>query len=257
MLGRFSMKHITLCLGLALMVLAAGCSSSMTSESFVRTGYNFSQINNVAIIDVVGAVTSDSAKAQIADEFSKQLMQKGFAPVQRDYIQRLLRDNGFTNEGLSPEAYAIEVGRLLGYKAVMIVNLPNFDYEASITAKILEAQDGSALWIASGSTELPAKPIDLMPSDPFANFGQPSAPMESLDNNEPLSSGERRALGRLIERMCRSLPDRNQVWMVAAETVSPGTSKVVEQPVVREPRCYNEPKKIPVLWDLWPGNWGK
>ena len=85
------MKHVVQSLGIALLILVAGCSST-SSESFVRAGYNFTQINNIAVIDVVGAIQNESAKAQIADEFSKQLLQKGYAPVQRDYIQNITLD---------------------------------------------------------------------------------------------------------------------------------------------------------------------
>lgn len=262
MLGRFIMNKVALSVGLALLVLTAGCSSTMTSESFVRSGYNFSKIDNVAVIDVVGAVTSETAKGQIADEFSKQLLQKGYAPVQRDYILRLIKDTGYSDEDLSPEAYAIEVGRMLGYQYVLIVSIPYFDQEASITGKILETQDGSALWIASGSTEMGLAEAGDLGSDPFGNslFGQTPQPMDTMVDNSPLSSEQRKAISKLVTRMCESLPDRTQAWMVAVEAEPASTISEPDrpnEPVVQKQRTWQKSKKIPVLWDLWPGNWGK
>ena len=260
MFGRMIMKQMALCLGLTQVMLIAGCSS-MTSESSVRAGFNFSNINNVAVVDVVGAVQSEGVKAQIADEYSKQLLKKGYAPVQRDYIMRLLSDNNYTNNGLSPEAYAIEVGHLLGYEAVMIVNLTHFKPETSMTAKILEVKDGSALWIASGTTEIGTDAVNTMPDNPFDNpmFGQPAHPIQATVDNSPLSPKQMKQMSRLIERMCESLPDRSLPWMAVESkpTSSPDEVVTPDQPAAHQSRTYKTHKKIPVLWDLWPGNWGK
>ena len=133
------------------LLLVGGCAQS-TSKSYVRAGYDFAMMGEVAVVDVVGEIHGEAAKNQIADLFSMQLLRKGFSPIQREHVMRLLGESGFRRGELSPEAYAIEAGRVLQVPAVLIVTVPTFGLEPSLTAKIIEVQNGSALWMGSGTT---------------------------------------------------------------------------------------------------------
>jgi len=139
--------HIGLLLTLSLGLL--GCAVS--SESYLRAGYDFSGLDQVAIMDVVGVIQCEGVKKQIEDGFTAQFLQKGYAPVVREYVRRRLDQNGFDGRDLSPEVYAIEAGRVLGVPAVLVISVPTFGDEISMTAKLIEVEAGSVLWMGHAS----------------------------------------------------------------------------------------------------------
>ena len=127
---------------------AAGCA---TGESYFRVGYDFSQIDKVAVVDVFGGVTSDSARNQISDFFVMELLKKGYAPIERAHVQALLKEQEFqASEITSPKGVA-KAGKILNVPTIIVVNIPKFSEEISITAKMVDVEDGSILWMGSGS----------------------------------------------------------------------------------------------------------
>jgi len=132
---------------LAAVLIAAGCS---TGESYVRTGYDFSRLEKAAVVSIEGPI-SGAAKNQIADFFNMELLKKGYAPIERSQVEALLEEQKFqTAEITSPEGIA-RAGRILNVPTVMVVNIPNFRDEISMTAKLLDVEDGSILWMGSGA----------------------------------------------------------------------------------------------------------
>jgi hypothetical protein len=124
-----------------------GCSSG---ESYVKPGYNFAELNKVAIVDVQGDVSGEAAKNQIADFFSMELMKKGYTPVERAQVQSLLKEHEFQASDLTTDEGAARAGRILNVPVVFVVNIPNFGDEMSMTAKMIDVEDGSVLWAGSG-----------------------------------------------------------------------------------------------------------
>ena len=143
---------------LAWLVLAlSGCSSSFfglsePSDSYVRSGYDFSQVDLVAIVDVVGAVKSDVIKNQISEYFTAQLLKKGYAPVERQRVQGLLNLDEIGMDHVHPELYAVEAGQVLEMPVVMIISVPSFGKDTSITAKMIDVNSGTALWLGRASS---------------------------------------------------------------------------------------------------------
>jgi hypothetical protein len=129
--GDKTMRVQLYCL-LAWLVLAlTGCSSgflslSDPSESYIRAGYDFSKVEMVAIVDVVGAVDSEVAKNQVAEYFTAQLLKKGYAPIERQRAQGLLSQQGFSTDRVHPELYAVEAGQTLQVPVVMLISIPSF-----------------------------------------------------------------------------------------------------------------------------------
>lgn len=225
---------------LAGMSLLVGCTSpTPNSESHVLEGYDFSYHHLVAIVDVVGEIESERAKNQIADLFTLQLLRKGFGAIQRDLVMQRLREAGFEKENLSPEAYAIEAGRVLQVPAVLIIHVPTFGKEASLTAKILEVQNGSALWLGSGSAGKSDKSYAVATQDPFAeplgnsifqshgmtvgNVEQPESPME-----EPVTAAltptELAPFKTITRDICKSIPQRTPDMNSQSDYALPGFS---------------------------------
>jgi hypothetical protein len=223
---------------LAQISLIIGCTSpSPNSESYVRAGYDFADHDLVAIVDVVGEIESEHAKNQIADLFTLELLRKGFAPIQREHVLRLLRESGFEKGDLSPEAYAIEAGRVLQVPAVLIIHIPTFGDEASLTAKILEVRNGSALWLGYGSGRKPDESWAVATRDPFQEqlsgsiFQSHGMTMENPEQPEaavdgPVTSAltpRELAPFRIITRdICKSIPQRTAEMSSQSQYPLPG-----------------------------------
>jgi hypothetical protein len=141
------MKKCIVLLALAA-ILVSGCSSS---ESYVRAGFDFSKVEKVAVIDVIGPIDSDSARNQIADYFTMELLRKGFTPIERMQVQSLLKEQKFQSEGLTSSDEAVKAGKILNVTTVMIINVPQYQGKMSMIVKILNVEDGSILWLGSGS----------------------------------------------------------------------------------------------------------
>lgn len=129
-------------------IVSGGCS---TTKSTARHGYDFSKIDTIAIIDVEGKVPNEAIKNQIGDFFVIELLQKGFAPIERSEVQVLLKEQDFQMSGTTSNEGVAKAGQILNVPVVMIINVPRFGDEISITAKIVNVEDGSILWVGSGS----------------------------------------------------------------------------------------------------------
>ncbi|MBP8302887.1 MAG: hypothetical protein KBE04_02020 [Phycisphaerae bacterium] len=210
---------------LATLLLVCGCSSGGSGgESYVRAGYDFSKVDVVALVDVSGVIESESIKNQIAEFFSKQLLKKGYGPIERPQIQRMLAESGQSLEDLKKEAYAIEAGRVLALPVVLAVHVPNFGMETSITAKIIEVDQGSTLWVGSGAVGRRRASWLSMSDDEFSSgfssgiFNNAQGPYTTSEEQKKreqerraqrtLTVQEAREVEKVVKEICKSLPYR-------------------------------------------------
>lgn len=208
------MKIVIYMLVIAIL-FAGGCYSGRV-ESFPRVGYNFGTVDKIAIVAVEGTVKSEPAKNQIADLFSMELLKKGYAPKERASVAALLKNQGYQASDLMTEAGAAEAGKILNVPAVLIINVPQFDDEIFITAKMVDIEDGSVLWLGSGS----GKTGQLLSTLSFGALGGASARGEEElfggiaggllggAADQPLSPQETERAQRVIKKMFRTLPSR-------------------------------------------------
>ena len=143
----------TVCLNVLLIAIlfVIGCSKG---ESYVRAGYDFSQLNKVAVVEVAGVVEGDAAKNQIADFFGMELLKKGYAVIERAQVQALLDEQDFQASDLTRADDAARAGRILNVPVVLVANIPLYQEEMNMTAKMVNVEDATILWMgsASGST---------------------------------------------------------------------------------------------------------
>ena len=142
------MKIVVVCAVVVAVMLIGGCSSG---ESYVKAGYDFTKLDKVAIVDVQGDISGEPAKNQIADFFGMELLKKGFEPVERAHVQTLLKEQKFQTSGLTSQDGAAKAGRILNVPAVLVVNIPNFGDQMSMTAKMIDVETAGILWMGSGS----------------------------------------------------------------------------------------------------------
>jgi len=126
-----------------------GCA---TGKSTARLDYNFSEVYKIAVVDVLGPLGNEGAKNQLADIVSMQLLQKGYAPIERAQVVTILNEQKFQVDNSStPEDQAVKAGKIMNVPTVIIVNVTEFDEDISMSIKMLDVQDGSILWVGSGS----------------------------------------------------------------------------------------------------------
>jgi hypothetical protein len=142
------MRMLLACL-LTAAVFAGGCATQV-GESQGRVGFDFSGVDKVAVLDVSGAA-SEAVKNQIGDYFVLELLKKGYAPVERQQVQELLKEQQFqTTTGITSTEGAVKAGRILNVPAVVLVSIPDNEEEVSLTAKMVSVEDGAILWQATG-----------------------------------------------------------------------------------------------------------
>ena len=203
-------------LGIVLIVVG-GCSSA---ESQFRAGYDFSGLDKIAVVDVIGPVGGEMAKNQISDFFVMELMKKGYAPVERAQVQSILAEQKFQSGGLTPEEGAVRVGQILNVPAVVVINIPAFAEDISMTAKMMDVEDGSILWIGSGSGTTGRTLSTIFGAAAGAGAGAVAAgeDKEVLGGlaggvlggvaGRALSPQKAQKTQEIIKKMCKTLPSR-------------------------------------------------
>lgn len=195
----------------------AGCS---TGESFSRAGYDFTALDKVAVVDVIGAVSGEGEKNQIGDFFVMQLLKKGYTPIERSQVQSLLKEHEFQASDITTSEGVAKAGRILNVPAVLVVNIPNFDEEMSITAKLIDVEDGSILWLGSGT----GKTGRFLSTVAGAAAGAGAGAAVAGEGNETtgvivggvlggvagqaLSPQKATRVKEVIEKICKSMPSR-------------------------------------------------
>lgn len=142
------MKQIYFFILLSVCVLLGGCT---TGSSHARSDYDFSSIDRVAVIDVEGDLAGEVAKNQLAGYFVMELLKKGYTPIERAKVQALLKEQEFQASDITTKEGMARAGKILNVKTVLLINVPKFDDEISMTARMVDLEDGSILWLGSGT----------------------------------------------------------------------------------------------------------
>ena len=223
------MKNVIYMLAIAVLLIG-GCNS--TQESSSRTGYDFSAVDKVAIVAVEGTVRSEAARDQIADFFAMELLKKGYAPMGRAQVRALLKEQVTEPEELTTPEGAIEAGQLLNVPGVLTIEIPHFSEEIAITSKLINVEDGSILWLASGSGKAPGSFPDIFwfasgeqadagiglggeddrllggPIDGGPIGGGPMGGVLGSVSGQALTTKEAKKAQSIVKKMCSSLPSK-------------------------------------------------
>jgi hypothetical protein len=143
-----AMKTVCVCALLSVLVVG-GCATGK-GESYIRAGYDFGRLDKVAIVEVSGAVAGDAAKNQIGDFFAMELLKRGYTVVERAKVQALLKEQEFQASDITSDEGAAKAGKILTVPAVVIISIPTYKEDMNMTAKMVDVQDASVLWLGSG-----------------------------------------------------------------------------------------------------------
>jgi hypothetical protein len=220
---KYIMRTVYICTLLAALIIG-GCSSGK-GESYLRADYDFSKVTKIAVIEVSGAVRGDAVKNQIGDFFSMELMKKGYTPVERAQVQALLKEQKFQASDVTTNEDAAKAGRILNVPVVMLINIPTYKEEMNMTAKIIDAEDGSILWIGSGSGSTGKTFTTILGAAAGAAAGAAVAGGDTRDKvaggviggvlggvaGQALSPQQAEQVKKIIKKVCAELPYRTPV----------------------------------------------
>jgi hypothetical protein len=130
------------------LIILSGCSNS---ESYYRPDYNFAAVDKIAVINVVGPVGGEAARNQISDFFNMELIQRGYDTIERSQIHELLKEQKFQASSVTSDEGAAQAGRILNVPVVMLINVPKFDNDIQLSAKMIDVETGSILWMGNAS----------------------------------------------------------------------------------------------------------
>ncbi|MHC4624213.1 MAG: hypothetical protein ACYS4W_09960 [Planctomycetota bacterium] len=213
------MKEIGMYVLMIMILFVWGCSSG---ESYFRAGYDYSKIDRIAVTSVEGNVGGEAARNQIGDFFVGELLKKGYAPVERAQVQSILEEQKFQSSDITTREGVARAGEILNVGAILVVSVPKFGEEMSLTAKILDVEDGSILWMGSGSGSTGKTLSTIFGAAAGAAAGAAVAGSDSSDKviggvaggvmggvaGRALSPQEAEKMHEIIEKMCESLPPR-------------------------------------------------
>jgi len=212
---RTSIVTVTLSVLLIPFIVSGGCSAG---KSTPRHGYDFSSVDTIAVIDVEGKLSGEAVKNQISDFFVIELLQKGYGPVERSEVQALLKEQEFQMSGTTSDEGVAKAGRILNVPVVMIINVPKFGDEITLTAKIVNVENGSILWMGSGS----GKTTGLLTTIGGAAAGVVAGAAVAEDSDAAMIAGgivggaaghtlapqAAEITQQIIQQMCESLPSK-------------------------------------------------
>ena len=165
----------------------------------------------------------------IADKLSTSLaikaMKEGafdyvIKPLELAQVRALLAEQQLEVADLTTAEAAAETGRILNVPAVLVVSIPHVGEEISMTAKIVDVEDGSFLWMGSGSGKsggtlgemfgfipgVGGEPEEAGAGDEMFTEVMGGVFGEMADR--ALSPAEERHVRQLVRKICRSLPER-------------------------------------------------
>ena len=211
------MKIVSVYIWLIVVLLIIGGCSSGVGESSYRVGYDFSKVDKVAIVAVEGAVRNEPAKNQIAQFFAMELLKRGYAPVGRAQVKTLLKKQELPSIDPTTAEGATQAGQILKVPVVLVVNIPYFGEQVSMTAVMLDVEDGSFLWIGSGSGRTEGALSTILGTGAEAGVVAGGEDEQVLGGiiggqlataGQALTPGEANSVQTVVKRICRSLPPR-------------------------------------------------
>jgi hypothetical protein len=199
-------------------LFAGGCSASK-GESVMQAGYDPIRVEKVAVVEVTGRVSGETVKNQISDFFVMELLKKGYTPVERRHVQALLKEQEFQASDITTDEGAARAGRILNVPAVLVVNI-TYKESMNMTAKMIDVEDGSILWMGTGSGTTGKTAATILGAAAGAAAGVLVAGDETDDKviggviggvlggvaGHALSPQQAEQVQKVIKKVCKDLP---------------------------------------------------
>ncbi len=214
------MRNACLCTLMAAL-LVAGCASSQ-GEGYAAAGFNFASLDKIAIVEVTGRVYGDTVKNQISNMFAQELMKRGYTVVERSQIQSILKEQEFQASDITTNEGAARAGKVLNVPAVLMIDIPKYKEKMEMTAKLVDVENGTILWIGTGSGSTGKGLATIAGAIGGAALGAAVAGGDSSDRvvggviggvvggvaGNALSPDQVKQVRKVVDKTCKSLPPR-------------------------------------------------
>lgn len=214
------MRSTCLCMLMGAL-LVAGCATS-EGESYATAGYDFSSLDKVAIVEVTGRVRGDAVKNQISNLFTMELIKRGYAVIERSQIQAILKEQEFQASDITTNEGAARAGAVLNVPAVLLIDIPKYKEKMEMTAKLIDVQNGTILWIGTGSGSTGKTLSTIVGAGVGAAAGAVLAGGDTNDRvlggvlggvvggvaGNALSPDQAKQVKKIIKKTCDTLPPR-------------------------------------------------
>ncbi len=147
-------------------LFAAGCMSSSQlgiPSNFAKSPvFETKAVWRTAVLPPVGAVPGLNQGQGVYDYAGMALLRTGrFTVVDRSAVDQILREQEFSYSGVADQATAVQLGRLLGAEAVMLVSIASVTHDdfwsdtpeqrdAELHVKIISVETSEILYTAVG-----------------------------------------------------------------------------------------------------------
>ncbi len=133
--------------GVLAICLLSGCAST-EGKGAAKANYDFSSLDKIAVVTIEGRMDSEAAKQQLTDMINTELLSKGFSPVERQQMLGIMEERGLQSTELTDP---VSLAKLLNVSGAIIINVPRYEGEMAMSAKLVSVSDASILWSATGT----------------------------------------------------------------------------------------------------------
>ncbi|WP_035725566.1 CsgG/HfaB family protein [Fodinicurvata fenggangensis] len=131
-------------------LVLTGCAQTEGSSSFNQT-YNFRDSSRIAVVAVEGLGANEAARTQVSNMVTQDLMGKGYSPIERDRVREIIDEQDFQLSERTTAAGAARIGRILNTDLAMIISIPSYREDMSLSARAVDVQTAEIVWTGSGS----------------------------------------------------------------------------------------------------------
>lgn len=132
---------------------ALSLSACNKGSSTTKAGHDFSSTRKVAIVSVSGCEGDLAAQNQVSDYLKIEFVKRGYDVVEREQLSALMKEQEFQASGVT-EGNAAKAGRILNVPAVVLINIPDYGEKVALTAKMIDVETGSIVWIGEGTGKM-------------------------------------------------------------------------------------------------------
>ena len=148
---------------LPLFFIALLLNSCAMQSSIIKSGYDFSKIKRIAVLDFTPATGHPVSGTMASDIFVKYMLKAGYEVIERSQLDEILKEKNISSAGLLDKK---NIQKLLGIDALIAGSveayIPETDIydgiyprfiaaQVGIGARMIDVQTGETLWSGSAS----------------------------------------------------------------------------------------------------------
>jgi hypothetical protein len=120
---------------------------------FILTLQSYSQEKSrIAVLDFKGKGVSEAAVTAVSDLVKSDIVNTGlFQVVERSQIIEILKEQGFQQSGCTDQSCAVEIGKLLSARKILIGEVTKIGQSIVITGRLVDVEGGIAEYAAKAT----------------------------------------------------------------------------------------------------------